>query len=598
MFLRSLQWRLVTIFISFTLVLMIALGVIMNMSVEGLYYNNFKDGINEGFKNWGISESANPSATDVYNQLEVNRFKSFFYIIGDYKSYTVMDSKNNSIVFSSDKYYVEHGEASFYNEIMQSPNLINVMAGKTKEGSTKRLMNYDKRSYYDYAKQVGESIIYFRYNIEDSKKAVDNFNTIIINSLMIVVVSSFIIGYILSKTITVPIVNIMHRAQRIAKGDFDQILEVKSSDEIGKLTATFNYMARALKRTLAETSSEKRKIETILNYMTDGVIAFNIKGEIIHANPASRAILGVERMSLSFNDFSKKYNLGIDIEEIQYLENSGSKERNIELENRFIRVYFALFTDEAKRVEGIIAVMQDITEQQKLENMRKEFVANVSHELRTPLTSIKSYAETLLDGALDDRDTSERFLGVINSEADRMTRLVKDLLQLSRLDNQQMSWSIKQISIVNLVKSSVEKMQIEAKNKDQKLESYVIGEIPEITADRDRIEQVLINLLSNAIKYTSNGGQITVYVGRLYSEVYIKVTDTGIGIPKEDLPRIFERFYRVDKARSREMGGTGLGLAIAKEIVDAHDGSISIISEWGKGTEITVKLPINTAKNM
>lgn len=597
MFLRSLQWRLVTIFISFTFVLMIALGVVLNLSVEGLYYKNFKDGINEGFKNWGISESSNPSATDVYNQLEVNRFKSFFYIIGDYKSYTVIDRKNNSIVFSSDKYYAERGEASFYNEIMQSPNLTNVMAGKA-ESSTKRLMKYDNRSYYDYAKQVGESILYFRYNIEDSKSAVDNFNNIIINSLMIVVCASLIIGFILSKTITVPIVNIMHRAQRLAKGDFDQILEVKSADEIGKLTATFNYMARALKRTLVEISSEKRKIETILNYMTDGVIAFNIKGEIIHANPASKAILGVKKMDLNFNEFSRKYNLGMEIEEVQYLETSGSKERNIELENKYIRVYFALFTDENKKVEGIIAVMQDITEQQKLDNMRNEFVANVSHELRTPITSIKSYTETLLDGALDDRQTAEKFLGVVNSEADRMTRLVKDLLQLSRLDNQQMSWNIEQISIVSLVKSTVEKMQIEAKSKNQKLESYAIGEIPDIPADRDRIEQVLINLLSNAIKYTPGGGEITVYVGRLYSEVYIKVTDNGIGIPKEDLPRIFERFYRVDKARSREMGGTGLGLAIAKEIVDAHEGSISITSEWGKGTEITVKLPINIAKNM
>ena len=223
--------------------------------------------------------------------------------------------------------------------------------------------------------------------------------------------------------------------------------------------------------------------------------------------------------------------------------------------------------------------------------MRKEFVANVSHELRTPLTSIKSYTETLLDGDIDDRELSVKFLKVINSEADRMTRLVKDLLQLSRLDNKQMKWNMKEISIVNLVKYTVNKMQIEAKNKGHTLVCHVIGDIPDIIGDKDRLEQVIVNIISNAIKYTQEDGNISVYIGKNYSEVYVKVTDNGVGIPEEDLPRIFERFYRVDKARSREMGGTGLGLSIAREIVEAHGGNISINSEYGKGTEVLIKIP-------
>lgn len=218
-------------------------------------------------------------------------------------------------------------------------------------------------------------------------------------------------------------------------------------------------------------------------------------------------------------------------------------------------------------------------------------MANVSHELRTPITSIKSYTETLLDGAMEDPETSKRFLSVIDSEADRMTRLVKDLLQLSRLDNQQMNWKMEKVFLDTIVKTIVERMQIEAQRKHQKLESYVIGDIPAINADKDRLEQVIVNLISNAIKYTPEHGEITVYVGIIYNDIYVKVTDTGIGIPKESLPRVFERFYRVDKARSRDMGGTGLGLSIAKEIVQAHGGTISISSEMGKGTEVTVKLP-------
>jgi two-component system sensor histidine kinase VicK len=265
---------------------------------------------------------------------------------------------------------------------------------------------------------------------------------------------------------------------------------------------------------------------------------------------------------------------------------------SLDANGKTIKVYFAVFTDEAKNPEGIIAVLQDITEQQRLENMRKEFVANVSHELRTPLTSIKSYSETLLDGALEDREIAEKFLGVINAEADRMTRLVKDLLQLSRLDNQQLKWNFEEISLVELVKNTVERMELEARTRRQTLECFVLGDIPYIEADYGRIEQVVFNVLGNAIKYTPEDGKVTVYVGKIYNDVYFKVTDTGIGIPESDLPRIFERFYRVDKARSREMGGTGLGLAIAKEIVEAHAGIITITSQPGTGTEVTVRLPV------
>jgi two-component system sensor histidine kinase VicK len=244
----------------------------------------------------------------------------------------------------------------------------------------------------------------------------------------------------------------MYKAESIAKGDFQESLDVKSDDEIGKLTGAFNHMADNLKNTLTEISSEKNKIETVLNYMTDGVIAFNLKGEVIHNNPASRKMLGAENMDATFNEYAVKYGLDVRMEDILYLEDISSKELNIRWNDRVIRVYFAVFTDENRKPEGIIAVLQDITEQEKLEKMRKDFVANVSHEMRTPITSIKSYTETLLDGALEDRDTAQHFLSVINSEADRMTRLVKDLLQLSRLDNQQMQWSFERISFLQLVK--------------------------------------------------------------------------------------------------------------------------------------------------
>ncbi|HOA56062.1 MAG TPA: ATP-binding protein, partial [Clostridiales bacterium] len=363
-------------------------------------------------------------------------------------------------------------------------------------------------------------------------------------------------------------------------------------DEIGKLADTFNYMAANLKNTLIEISSEKSKMETILNYMTDGIIAFNLKGEVIHTNPASARILGADGL-MTFQEYRTRFGFEYSLEDVLYLQSRHTTEMNLALGDKSIKVYFAVFTDESKRPEGVIAVLQDITEQQRLEDMRKEFVANVSHELRTPLTSIKSYSETLLDGALEDRETAEDFLTVINTEADRMTRLIRDLLQLSRLDNQQTKWSFKKMSLVDLIKSTVERMKIEVDSRQQQIECFVINEIPEIEGDYGRLEQVAFNIIGNAVKYTPEGGTITVYIGKIYNDVYFKVADTGIGIPEEDLDRIFERFYRVDKARSREMGGTGLGLSIAKEIVEAHKGTINISSKIGMGTEVTVRLPVS-----
>ena len=384
-------------------------------------------------------------------------------------------------------------------------------------------------SFYDYARPVSGNIIYFRYYKDDWVEITRYFNNIIYTSLLIGFAIAFAAGYFLSRTITYPLAKLMRKAESIAKGDFDQELEVKSGDEIGKLADTFNYMATNLKNNLIEISSEKSKLETILNYMTDGIIAFNLKGEVIHTNPASARILGADADELP--GIPRPLRFEYSLEDVLYLQSRQTTEMNLSVGDKSIKVYFAVFTDESKKPEGVIAVLQDITEQQRLEEMRKEFVANVSHELRTPLTSIKSYSETLLDGALDDRETAEHFLTVINNESDRMTRLIRDLLQLSRLDNQQTRWNFEKMSLAELVKSTVERMKIEVDSRRQKIECFVINEIPEIEGDYGRLEQVAFNIIGNAVKYTPEGGSITVYIGKIYNDVYFKVSDTGIGIP-------------------------------------------------------------------
>ncbi len=356
------------------------------------------------------------------------------------------------------------------------------------------------------------------------------------------------------------------------------------------LENVIDAMTVELKDKLSEVSTQKNQIETILLHMTDGIIAFNRAGEIILINPAAKKFLSIGPEDNTFDDIFQKFNLDINMEKIIYLENWTSTEQRIQVDEKYVNVYFAPFKDEKERPDGVIAVIQDITEHVKLDNMQKEFVADVSHELKTPITSIMGYADTLLEGGYDE-ETKIKFLNVIATESRRMARLVTDLLTLSRYDSNKKKTKKELFDLGELVKKSQEKLAIEIKKKEHDVKCFVTADVPPVYADKDDIERVVLNILTNSIKYTKDKGKIKIYVGFVYTDAYIKIIDNGIGIPEEDLSRIFERFYRVDKARTRELGGTGLGLSIAKEILDKNGGSIDIKSEVGKGTEVVIRIP-------
>ena len=345
-----------------------------------------------------------------------------------------------------------------------------------------------------------------------------------------------------------------------------------------------------LKDKLNEVSSRKNQIETILLHMTDGIIAFNIKGEIILINPAAKKFLSISPEDNTFDDIFGKFKLDINTEKVIYLDSWTSTEQRIQVDDQYVKVLFAPFKNEEERPDGVIAVIQDITEHVKLDNMQKELVADVSHELKTPITSIMGYADTLLEGGYDE-ETQTKFLNVIASESRRMARLVTDLLTLSRYDSNKKKTRKETFDLGELVKMCQEKLAIEIKKKGHKVSSFVTADVPPVYADKDDIERVVLNILTNSIKYTPDNGEIKIYVGFVYNDAYIKIFDNGIGIPEDDLSRIFERFYRVDKARTREMGGTGLGLSIAKEILDKNGGSIDIKSKVGEGTEVVIRIP-------
>ena len=337
--------------------------------------------------------------------------------------------------------------------------------------------------------------------------------------------------------------------------------------------------------------AEETEIKTKLLHMTEGIIAFNIDGRIDLINPAAKMLLNISPEDFTFEDIFNKFNLNINMEKLIYLEDLTSMEQIIEVEDKTVKVLFSPFrNEENNKPEGILAVIQDITENVKLDTMRKEFVADVSHELKTPITSIMGYTDTLLEGEYD-AETQKEFLRVVSSEARRMAKLVTDLLELSRMDSNKKRIRKVNFDLGALAKDCQKKLAIEIKKKNHNVECFVTADVPPVYADKDDIQRVILNILTNSIKYTPDGGNIKIYVGFVYSDAYIKVIDNGIGIPQEDLNRIFERFYRVDKSRAREMGGSGLGLAIAKEILDKNGGSIDIKSEVNKGTEVVIKIP-------
>ena len=359
--------------------------------------------------------------------------------------------------------------------------------------------------------------------------------------------------------ISAPIARLISSAKELSEGETTNInLEnSKPKTEIDELVKTFNVMTEGLRENLNETTRQKNQIETILLHMTDGIVAFNLEGKVIHINPAATRLLRITSSKDDFNKIFKKLNIDINLEKIIYLENWTSTEQRVNIGDAYINLFFAPFKDENDRPGGVVVVVQDITEHVKLDNMRKEFVADVSHELKTPLTSIMGYAETLLGNEYDEA-LQEKFLNVIISETVRMTKLVTDLLTLSKFDNDNIAWEKTEFDLGDLVKKCQENLQIEMDKKQQKVECFVTANVPKVYADKDSIERVVLNILSNSIKYTQEGGTIKIYVGFVYNDAYIKIIDNGIGIPEKDLSRIFERFYRVDKARTRSMGGTGL----------------------------------------
>ena len=594
---RSLHMKLTLILLLLITSLMAVVGAFLTTSVSSFYIDTFYEqmdsvfGSDQGdFVSSLRSEAAQPDgASRILEMLELKTGQMGI----DYRTrnYFILDGTTGSYISGSAE------ESELPRE--QSANLLtarNAIAqgDETAVGDASDITS----DFMDVAIPIFNGDNAYIIYILDNKDTVSDLNSqlflIIMQALIIGLLISVLLSFLLSKTMVGPIEKLTAGAERVASGDFGSELPVESTDEIGILTGTFNEMAGVLQSTLAAMENERNKLDTLFLHMTDGVVAFDHQGKLIHCNPAANTML--QRTVAEDCTYDELFGQIYPFDQMLALQRPNYAEGEMLVGDRTLELYLAPFSDQASG--GVLIVLHDVTEQHRNEERRKEFVANVSHELRTPLTNVRSYAETLRDSGGDiPQDMANSFLDIIITETDRMTHIVQDLLTLSRLDAGNAELALSRFPFGEAIESVARANALNAKQRGHELVYDPPEALPLIVGDRSRLEQVMMNIIGNAIKYTPDGGHIRITAGATEDSVWMEVCDDGIGIPEKDRDRIFDRFYRVDKARSRESGGTGLGLSIAKEIVQRHHGSISLAPHEGPGTTVRLVLPIAQEQN-
>ena len=448
---------------------------------------------------------------------------------------------------------------------------------------------------------VGDVVVgslYIRGDLEKQYQEISNIALIFVTATIIAIAIAIIVSMLVARSITQPIGEMREQALRIAKGDYSHTIDIKAHDELGQLAETFNQLAERIEETQEAMEAERNRLDSVLTYMTDGVIATDRRGRVIMINEMALSLLNLKQEEsigesvLKLLDIEESYTLRSLLEntEEMLLERSS----DVSHMNRLIlRVDFSMIRRESGFISGLVAVLHDVTEQEKTEQERRDFVSNVSHELRTPLTSMRSYIEALHDGAWKDGEIAPHFLEVTLEETDRMIRMINDLLSLSKLDSGNAQLQLEFVNFNNLVNFVLDRFDMMVNNteKSYKIQREFTKRDLWLEIDTDRIIQVIDNIMNNAIKYSPDGGTVTVRLIETHNHVILSVSDQGMGIPRKDLDKIFDRFYRVDKARARQQGGTGLGLAISRDVLKAHGGSIWAESRENYGSTFFISLP-------
>ncbi|WP_313629962.1 cell wall metabolism sensor histidine kinase WalK [Enterococcus devriesei] len=440
--------------------------------------------------------------------------------------------------------------------------------------------------------------LYVKSDIEQKYTEISNTALIFFTASMIAGLISIVVALLVARSITKPIKEMQKQAVRIAQGDYSEKVEVHGHDELSQLAETFNKLSDRIEDAQDTMEAERNRLDSVLTHMTDGVIATDRRGKVITINEMALSLLDVTSESaigqsiLTLLELDEEYTLRKLLETPEEILINRSKSEADE-DRMTLRSDFAMIRRESGFISGLVVVLHDVTEQEKTAEERRHFVSNVSHELRTPLTSVRSYLEALEEGAWQDKKIAPDFIRVTLGETDRMIRMINDLLNLSRMDSGAQQMDLELVNFNELVDYILDRFDMMVTSQEKKYR--IIREFTErdlwVEIDTDKIMQVIDNIMNNAIKYSPDGGKIEVHLMETHNNIVLGISDEGLGIPKKDLEKVFERFYRVDKARARKQGGTGLGLAISKEVMKAHQGQIWVESVEGKGSTFYISLP-------
>lgn len=443
-------------------------------------------------------------------------------------------------------------------------------------------------------------VVIMESNIETVYSQISEIVKIFLNASLFAIVITIILAIIISQGISKPIAEMRTKTLAIAQGDYSGRIRIYGNDELGQLAETINDLSTKVKEAQETTESERQRLDSVLKHMSDGVIATDRRGKIIIVNNRAVDLLGLNREEAVGKSIMKVLDLSKEFTFRQLLETNEDLILHVDegegKADSILQGEFSVIQRDTGFISGVVCVLTDITEQEKVEQERRNFVSNVSHELRTPLTSVKSYTESLQDGAWKDPDIAPQFLQVISTETERMIRMITDLLNLSRMDQGKLQLEREYVSMNDLFSHILDRfdmvLQSEAyRNKNYKIQRDLTQRTLWVDIDQDKVTQVIDNIMNNALKYSPDGGTITCRLMETHNSVVLSITDEGMGIPRKDLQHIFERFYRVDKARARSMGGTGLGLAISREVLMLHGGRIWATSVENKGSTFFISLP-------
>ncbi|MBC2328499.1 cell wall metabolism sensor histidine kinase WalK [Listeria swaminathanii] len=595
-FFQSVQFKLVIMYLLLIIVAMQVIGAYFVRELEGQLEKNFQDSI-----------------TNSITLLDYNAREE------------IIKNSDNSVKLQNDirELLVDYSRASSNlievrivddkGKILGTSNLNNqgIVGQKSNDPLVKRTLSLGTTSedkiYKDESnknnrvwvnvssiKNKGKVIgaIYLVADIESVYKQVDDITNIFITGTLIAMIITAVLGILLSRTITKPIVEMKRQAYAMARGNYSRKVKVYGVDEIGELADSFNTLTKRVQEAQAMTEGERRKLSSVLAYMTDGVIATDRRGKVILINTPAEKMLRVKHESANGRSIIDVLDIGdtYQFEDLMEVDGSLTMDRSTFDKPYVLRANFSVIQRETGFNNGVIAVLHDITDQEKVDQERRDFVSNVSHELRTPLTSMHSYLEALSDGAWEDKEIAPRFLEVTQNETERMIRLVNDLLKLSRMDGGREQLEKSFVNFTDFFNHIIDRFEM-MKKETIMFKRHIPREPVIIEIDEDKVMQVLDNIISNANKYSPDGGRISFYLKKFEDEIEVSIADEGLGVPDEDLANVFDRFFRVDKARSREMGGTGLGLAIAREVIEAHGGRIWAERNKNKGTIIKFTLP-------